>query len=289
MTKYFVMLWAMMTTAVAADLREVGTDLLGLEASRALYGLAGRAALPLALAFDGSHPGLDQLKAGHADLALLVLPPGEAAALAGFESITLGYPCVVVVVPSIISLEQVTLGQLRDIFGESGSHNLSRWGDLGLAGDIAASAIVPQIPVVGQGIAAEFFRQNVLKGRPFKSTVGRYASSAELVLRLTGDRRAMALAPVRPAEAASLRLVPVALRADEPAFSPTPENLHSGDYPLGLPLRIVVRSASAQSLRPLLRFLLSDDFAAVLEHAEVVPLAPAARRQQLSLLEKRQF
>src|SRR6185369_11071865 len=82
------------------EVRVVGTDLLGIEASRALYEFSGRAEFPLALAFDGSRPGLDQLKSGRADLALLSLRSEERDTLEGFESITLGYHCVVVLAPA---------------------------------------------------------------------------------------------------------------------------------------------------------------------------------------------
>ncbi len=51
----------------AAELCVVGTDLLGLEATQALYKFSSRAALPLVLAFDGSGPGLD-----HCGLAVAI-------------------------------------------------------------------------------------------------------------------------------------------------------------------------------------------------------------------------
>jgi phosphate transport system substrate-binding protein len=273
-------------SALRAEVRVVGTDLLGVDASRALYEFSTRAGFPLALAFDGSRPGLDLLKSGSADLGLLVLAPEEAGAVAAFQSIPLAYHGVVVLVPVVVPLEQITLSQLRDIFGESGANNLSRWGDLGLSGDIAASAIVPHLPAVGQGITAEFFRRTVLQERPFRSPVVRDASPAEMVLKLAGDRRALALAPARPPNTPGIKVVPVAARANDPAYFPTPENLHSGDYPLSLPLRVVFRRESTPALRPLLRFLFSDEFAPLLERAGLIPLAPAARQQHSLAFEK---
>ncbi len=215
-----------------------------------------------------------------------MLTPSESAAVEGFESITLAYHCIVVLVPATVPLEKITLDQLRDTFGESGSNTDSRWGDLGLDGPIGSSAIALQVPAVGLGIGVEFFRQIVLGNRPFQTTVARYATPAELVLRFAGDHRAMALAPVRPPNGVDLKIVPVAASAKEPAFSPTPENLHSGDYPLALPLRIVFRRDMTQTLRPLLRFLFSDELVLILEQAQLIPLAPAARRQQRSAFEK---
>jgi hypothetical protein len=268
-----------------AGVRVVGTDLLGIEASKTLYQFAGRADVSLALAFDGSRPGLDELKADRADLALLVLTPAEMPALEGFESISLAYHCVVVLAPSTVPLEEITLSQLRDVFGESGSNNLSHWGDLGVVGDLANGAIGAHLPVAGQGITADYFRQTVLGDRSFKSSVVRYATFAELMPGLTGERRGLALAAVPPPMPGA-KIVRVALRAREPAFSPTPENLYSGDYPLALPLRVVFRRGSGATVRPWLRFMFSDEFARVLEQARLVPLAPAARQRQLAVLAK---
>lgn len=284
--RWFAVVMAAVLTASAADFQIVGTDLLGVGASQALYRFSAQAGLSLTLAFDGSRPGLGQLQAGRADVAVLILAPNETGTVAGFESVTLAYYCVAVIVPATVPLEHITVGQLRDVFGESGSKNLSRWGDLGVKGDLATSAIGTEVPAVGQGIAVDFFRQTVLQDRPFKSTVGRYATPAELALRLTGERRVLALAAGRGSNAPGGKVVRVAVRAGEPAFSPTPENLHSGDYPLALPLRVVFRRERARALRPVLRFLFSEEFAPVLEQAQIVPLAPAARQQQLAALEK---
>ena len=271
---------------IRADVRVVGTDLLGVEFSKALNEFGGQNDLPLALAFDGSRPGLDQLKARRADLALLALPAEEESALAGLETLTVAYHVVVVIVPSALPLERVTLEELGGILGEGGPVNLSRWGELGLGGEWAIGAIAPHAPAVGRGIAVEFFRHVVLHDRVFKSTVTRYATPSELAVRLAADGRIIAIAPMRPNGNAAAKVVPVALRANEPAFTPTPENLHSGDYPLRLPLRIVFRRESAAALRPLLRFLFSDGLAAKLGVADVVPLASAARRQQILAVEK---
>ena len=64
------------------------------------------------------------------------------------------------------------------------------------------------------------------------------------------------------------------------------ENLHSGDYPLRLPLRLVFHREAAAALRPLLRIFFSDDLLPQWERAEVVPLPSAARAQQMQALEK---
>jgi hypothetical protein len=114
---------------------------------------------------------------------LLTLPEAERVVLTGFEAVPFAYHTVVVLVPAVVPLEEINLAQLRDVFGESGAGNVNRWGDLGLTGEIAVGAIAPQVPAVGQGIVAEFFRATVLVDRPFKSTVARYGTDAELAQR----------------------------------------------------------------------------------------------------------
>src|SRR3954464_11971393 len=80
-----------------ADVRVVGTDLLGLEFTKAFYAFSGRNGVKLALAFDGSRPGLDELRAERADLAIITWPAEESAALAPFRVVPLAYHRFIVV------------------------------------------------------------------------------------------------------------------------------------------------------------------------------------------------
>lgn len=270
----------------AAEHKVVGTDLLGVEFSKALYDFAGRSGVPLALAFDGSRPGLDELKAGRADAALLVLPPGEEGALTPFHAVTVAYHRVVVVVPAQCPLTQVTFQDLMGIFASNGAAHLARWGDLGMKGEWAGSPILALAPEVGTGIAVELFSHVVLRDRKLKSNVVRFRDPAGLVSGFSRDARALALAADLPTEAPALKVIAVALRPAAPAFLPTPENLHAGDYVLRLPVRLLIRGEVLPDLVALVRFLCGDDGAPHFERAGVVPLPRFARGQQLLALEK---
>ena len=270
----------------AADFRVVGTDLLGLDFSKAFYAAAGREGVTLALALDGSRTGLTQLMSGRADLAVLTLSSEDAPDAAVYATVPIAWHTVAVVVPSATPLAQVTLAQLAAVFGADEPVTYNRWGDLGLTGEWAGTPITPLAPAVGRGLASELFRHIVLRDRALHSLVSRYASAADVALRLAGDSRAIALAATLPARAAWLKLLPVAVRAGEPAFFPTPENLHSGDYPLRLSLCIVFRRDATTKLLPLLRWLLGDDAAGGLARVEIVPEPATVRRQQLFAMEK---
>jgi phosphate transport system substrate-binding protein len=261
--------------------------LLGVEFSKALYGFAGREGFSAALAFDGSRPGLDELKAGRAQLALCVLAPGEEQAVADFERVVVAYHRVVVLLPAAAPVEQLTVAQLAGIFGVGGPLSILEWGGLGAEGEWRAARVAPQVLAGGTGIVAEYFRHVVLEGRAWRPNVGRFDRLADLAASFGGESRAIALAPTVLPAGGPARIAAIAARAGEPAFLPTPQNLHSGDYPLRLPLVGVFRREAADTVRPLLRFLASDDAAAAFEQAQVAPVPAAVRRQRLAALTAR--
>ena len=270
-----------------ADLRVVGSDLLGLDFSKALYAGAVAEGIPLAVALDGSRPGCNLLKAGRADLALLTLPAGEDPDPVLFASLPVAWHRVVVIVAAALPFDRVTFAQLAAVFGADVPLSYNRWGDLGLRGEWEGSPVTPLAAAQGVGLSVQLFQHAVLQDRPIKSQIGRYTSAADLAFRLDGDRRVLALAAALPPQAAGQKLLPVAVRTEDPAFSPTPENVQSGDYPLRLSLRVVFRRDAVARVLPVVRFVLSDDASRVLERAELVPVPASVRRQQVLALEKK--
>ena len=270
----------------AADVRVVGSDLLGLEFSQALYACSVREGIPLAVALDGSRPGYDQLTSGRADLGLLTLPAGENPDPAWFTAVPLAWHRVVVIVAAATPLDRVTLADLAAVFGADVPVSYNRWGDLGLRGEWEGRPVTALAAAQGAGLSEQIFRRLILQDRPLKSPLGRYTSAADLAFRLEGDGRVLALAAALPPQVAGLKLLPVAVRAEDPAFSPTPENLQSGDYPLRLALLVVFRRTAALRVLPVVRFILSEEVARVLERAELVPAPMSVRRQHALALEK---
>ena len=270
----------------AADVRIVGSDLLGLEFSQALYACAVGEEIALAVALDGSRPGFDELKANRADLALLTLPAGGEPDPAVFASLPLAWHRVVVIVAAATPLDRVTLAQLAAVFGADGPVAYNRWGDLGLGGEWSGRPLTPLVADPGRGLSTTLFQHTILQGRRLKSQVVCYTSAADLTFRLEGDRRGIALAAALPPQSVGLKLLPVAERAADPAFLPTPENLQSGDYPLRLAMRVVFRRDAPARVLPLVRYILSDDAARVLARADLVPVPASVRQEHARGLEK---
>ncbi|HUR56906.1 MAG TPA: hypothetical protein VM029_04295 [Opitutaceae bacterium] len=277
---------ASLTAATArAEIRIVGTDLLGVEFSKALYECAGRHRLGIRLALDGSRPGLDQLKAGRADLALVVAPTDGKETPAGFCSVVVGYFRVLVLVPAACPLERISFDQLAAVFGSEGTTGAVRWSELGVGGEWEGNVVAAVAPEVGTGLALEHFRHVVLRGTALRSNVARFDSPADLAAMFTEGRRVLAIAAAPPAGAAA-KILPVARRPLGEAFTPTAENVHAGHYPLRLPVRLVFRRETVLALKPLLDFLLGDGAVAPLTGAGVIAVPRPAREELVFALEK---
>jgi len=272
-------------TGVYADVRIVGSDLLGKDFTDAVATYSKRNELGLKLSLEGSRSGIEQLQSGLADLGLLVFSPGEKRPEAPFVMLPVAYHTVAVVVPSTLSLTQITFAQLNMIYGDDAQSNLKRWRDLGVTGEWANANILPNIPGGAGGITYDLFRYTVLKAPTLKPTVGVQASLAATLTRIRGDEGGIAVLPLMPENQPRLKTLLVAKGAQDVAFGPTSENLHSGDYPIRLPVYLVFRKDAAKRLQPVLKYFLSEDAVRLWEGAQLVPVPIQARNQMIFDLE----
>ena len=83
-----------------------------------------------------------------------------------------------------------------------------------------------------------------------------------------------------------LRGLALAAGPTEPAYLPTPENVHAGAYPLRLALYVSFPREKAQELQRFLKFLLSDETAAALAPADFVPMPVGVRNQLVFEIEE---
>ncbi len=270
---------------VRAEVRVVGSDLLGPKFSEAVNAYSKRNDLGLRLALDGSRVGIERVTSGRADLGLVVFGPGEKPPGEPFVVLPVAYHTAVVVVPSSVPVTQITFGQLNAIYGDDAQSGVRRWNDLGVAGEWAHRNILPNIPGAGGGITYDLFRYSVLRAPALKPTVGVQAGLVETLTRIRGDEGGMAILPSLPAGEARLKTLLVARGPQDVAFGPTPENIHLGDYPIRLPVYAVFRKEDASRLQTTLRYLLSEDAVPVWEGIHLVPLPVQARNQQIFDLE----
>lgn len=281
----FLLVALMVASTSRAELRVVGSDLLGKGFTAGLTAHSKRNDLGLVLNLTGSRAGLEQLQAGRADLALVMLPPGEKPPGAPFFSLPAAYHTAVVVVPSQLPLTQITFEQLNAIYGDDAQSGVKRWTDLGVAGGWAQRNILPNIPGPSGGLTYDLFRYTVLTAPVLRPTVGVQPGLPETLTRILGEEGGMAVMPLPPVNQTRLKTLLVAKAAQEVAFGPTPENIHSGDYPIRLPLYLVFRKDAAKRMQTTLRYLLSEDAVTLWEGAQLVPLPIQVRNQQIFDLE----
>jgi phosphate transport system substrate-binding protein len=263
---------SMGTCLAAAELRIVGTDLLGTDFSRALYDCGARHHLPVVVALDGSRPAIAELESNRADMGIVVWPAEVQRPAVGYESIVLGYRIVVVLVPADSPIRELNLPQVAAIFGTGQPVSINRSSELGFA-EQGEGPLRLLVPSIGSGTGEEYFRHAVLGGNALKAHVARYRSESELVSRLTTESQAIALAEGISC-ATGTRCLALAAEASQPAFLPTSENIHAGQYPLRLPIHLVFRTDRRANAEPLIEFLTSAAAASLLARENIVA-APA--------------
>ncbi len=274
-----------LSSSFAEPIRLVGSDLVADALGPELKAFAAANELPLTVDLRGSRLGMETLTAGGADLGLVVLGAEDAPPGPEFANSVVGYLTTVVVVPASVPLTQIQFGQLAGIFGASEVTNLKRWSELGVTGSWGVRGITAVAVSRRGGLAVDLFRYQVLKTPDLKPTVVQFDDVARATGRISGEEGGIALLPSPPEEGGPLKVLLVAKGERDVAYGPTAENLHTGDYPLRIPVRLVFRKSEAKRLNFLIRHLLADETAPALLKAGVVPLPVQARNQLVFELE----
>ncbi|MBI2510829.1 MAG: substrate-binding domain-containing protein [Opitutae bacterium] len=276
---------ALATAGRAAEVRIVGSDLLGPAFAAALEKFGRENGAKIAATLAGTRPGLDQLRAGVADVGLFALPPGETPPAAPFVAHVIACQPVVLIVPDKLPLTQLTAAQVRGIFAATGAENLTLWGELGLTGEWRARTIAIHVVEPAAALTLPLFRRLALSGAELKP-LANTAALDRVLDRVRASDNAIGLVATLPAQGSGLRALALAPSVRESAHQPTAANLHDGSYPLRLPLYLVFRREAVPRLLVFLRFLLSDECADALAQADFQPLPPDARNQLVFELEE---
>jgi ABC-type phosphate transport system substrate-binding protein len=269
----------------ADEIRVAGSDLLAgaLQANLTDFGKANDT--PLNFDLRGSRLGLEALQSGKADLGLLVFSNQDPKPGPQFSDAVIGYLTSVVVVPAEVSLTQISYPQLAGVFGVSELNSYKRWSEIGALGAWAPRAISGMALRRSSGLSLDLFRYNVLQKPELKPTIALLETPEEAYTRLLGEEGGIAILPSVPPAGSKLKVLLLAKAAGDVAYPPTAENLHTGDYPLRLPVHIVFRKGEAGKLSRVIRHILADETAPALQSVGVTPLPVQARNQLVFDLE----
>jgi len=270
----------------AQTLRLAGSDLFQGTLSQNLQNINKANDLTLDLDLKGSRLGLIKLQEGKADLGLLVFGAEDRRPEAAeFASHVIGYLSAQIVVPQNLSLSQLSYEQLAAIFGASEQANYRRWSEVGALGEWAPRTVSAMALSRRTSLAVDLFRYNVLKTPDFKPTVALLEDKNTLYARLKGEEGGIAILPEPPPADSGLKVLLIAKKATDVAYGPSSENLHTGDYPLRVPVYLVFRRGDFVKYSRFIRYLLAEETIPTLLAAGVSPLPIQARNQLLFDLE----
>jgi ABC-type phosphate transport system substrate-binding protein len=268
----------------AADF--VGSDLLAGSVARGLE----KAGPKLSIDFAGTFPGRRDFQQGSASAVVLMLRAGEAAPVSptktGVMEFRLASSAVVVATHVGNRLDLITLEQLSSAFARDARIIARNWNDIDPSA--RSELMTPAVSSPAGTLTLEVFQGLVLEGQPFRTDV-RMRVEPELAADLLASRAGSILLLPRPPAGRGKVLQVADGRPGRPstAYGPDENNVHNGDYPLQVPLLLYVRQDKLEELRPALRWLFSDEAAALLEKQGLYPAPRPARLRFVQRLDTR--
>lgn len=262
----------------AEEIRIAASDLLAdyIEAPLEAYGEEND--LTFTIDGIGSLPALDRLRSDEIDLAIIAVPEGDEVPREEFEIYPFAYDVAVIVVNDSNPIDEISLAYLGGIFGSNEEFSFNTWGDLRLSG-WGSRNIKPLAGTSSESIALELFKYSVFKGGAMKPAVT-MVKDTEVEDLLRTDAAAIAILSRMP-EKSSIKVLMVSETEGSPAFGPSDDNVHYGDYPIRLAFYIAYDPRDEAKLRPIVRELLNDEVAASLRENDLLALPDTVRRKLL--------
>ena len=259
------------------ELRISVSDLMADSLEAHLTDLASQNSFEITFTKEGSLPALERLASDESDIAGIAIPDGHTMPdTTRYATYPLAYDIAAIVVNDDNPLGEVTLSQLGGIFGSNETSDFKTWGELGLSGWTGRS-----IKVIAaendQSISNEIFKYTALNSNSFKTSVSLTdIASAEKVI--ASDVSCIGLLSSKGGTSRTKTLM-ISSGEGLPAYGPSVDNVHYGDYPLRLPFYVVFEIANKKRIKPILSYLLSENCSKVLEASGFYVLPDTVRGQ----------
>ena len=270
----------LIVTAQAEEIRIAASDLLADYIKVPLKAYAAENDSTYVVDSIGSLPALDRLRSGEIDLAIIAVPEGDEVPRDEFSVYPFAYDVAVIAVNATNPIDEISVARLGGIFGSNEELNLNTWGELGLSG-MGSRNVKALAGISDESIALELFKYSILKGGFIKPSVS-MVKDTEVEDLLRSDTASIAILSRMP-ENKNIKVLMVSSESDAyaPAFGPTDDNVHYGDYPIRLAYYIVYNLRDDAKLRPTIRELLNDEVAISLRSKDLIALPETVRRKFL--------
>jgi ABC-type phosphate transport system substrate-binding protein len=271
---------ALIATAQAEEIRIAASDLLADYIKVPLKAYGAENGATFFVDSIGSLPALDRLRSDEIDLAIIAVPEGDQVPRDEFSTYAFAYDAAVLVVNESNPIDEISVARLGGIFGSNEELNLNTWGELGLSG-WGNRNIKALVGTSDESIALELFKYSIFKGGVMKPSVS-MVKDTEIEDLLRSDAASIAILSRMPKNR-KIKVLMVSSGSDiyTPAFGPTDDNVHYGDYPIRLAFYIVYNLRDDAKLRPVIRELLDDEVAASLRANDLIALPDTVRRKFL--------
>jgi ABC-type phosphate transport system substrate-binding protein len=276
--RVFLLPLLLISSLSAQEIRIAASDLLATSIEEPLREYASEREMEVVLDSIGSLPALDKLRANEIDLAIIAVPEDAEVPRREFTVYPFAYAAAVVAVNENNPISEISLSQLGAVFGSQEELNVRTWGDLGFSG-WGNRSIKALSGTAESSIALELFKYSVFKGGGMKSGVA-MVNASEIEGLLNSDASSIGILSHMPKHP-NLKVLMVAPDSRSPAFGPTSDNIHFGDYPIRLSFYLVFKQRDQSRLKPIVRRLLGDEVAAGLKGNDLIALPETVRRKLL--------
>ncbi len=187
-----------------------------------------------------------------------------------------GYDALAIYVHKDNPLNEITLAQLADIYGENGK--LTKWSQLGLKMPAGADEII-RISRQSNSGTYHYFREAILgKGHDFKLGSRDMHGSKDVVELVSKTPGAIGYSGMGYATA-EVKMLRVAKAEGEPSYAPTVENTLNHTYPIARPLFMYTLGGPAGEVRKYLDWVHSDAGQQIVAESGYVPLPKTGSEQ----------
>ncbi|MFQ5823206.1 MAG: PstS family phosphate ABC transporter substrate-binding protein [bacterium] len=187
-----------------------------------------------------------------------------------------GYDALAVYVHKDNPLEEISLEQLAEIYGEGGT--ITKWSQLGISHPACSSDEIIRVSRQSNSGTYFYFRETVLgKQRDFKLG-SRDLHGSKDVVELVGTTPCAIGYSGMGYATDEVRMLRISKKQGAPAYKPNMENELSGSYPISRPLHMYSLGEPTGAVKKYLEWVLSDEGQKIVETTGYVPV-PKEERQ----------
>lgn len=263
-----------------AKLNLSGSDIIAPVLEKEAKTLLAAAGVDAEIDMKGTYFAIPDVLSGKSDVAIVAMP--RAGTLPdGLTALPFAYQAAVVVVNSVNPMEEISSKKLFDIYSASAAPRCETWAQAGVS-DVGLRDIMAISTSYSDNVVVELFKTEALGGTNIGLWVNMPARKADILNMVKTNNSAIAVLG-KAVSGDMVKVLPVsrAGAGKSYAYKPDIENFLNGDYPLTLPFYIVFKKENTQKVKPLVKILLDDKIAEVVDKSDFYAAPKNSRKKSI--------